>query len=86
MKSMDFFVRLGAHPQPHLLCGKGGQRRLAEKDAISCGRICEAGYLGPQQAAELVGAEEGSAMHGLSGSVQPRETDGQLPQLFTGGR
>ncbi len=36
MKSMDFFARLGADPQSHLQCDKGMQRRMAEKDAISC--------------------------------------------------
>ena len=36
MKSMDFFATLGADPQPHWQCGKGMQRRVAEKDAISC--------------------------------------------------
>jgi hypothetical protein len=46
MKLMDFFARLGARPRPHYPCGKGGQRRMAEKDTISCGRICESDYLG----------------------------------------
>jgi hypothetical protein len=45
MKLMDFFARLGARPQPHYPCGKGGQRRMAEKDTISRGRICESDYL-----------------------------------------
>ena len=45
MKSMDFFARLGADPPPHPQCGKGLQRRMAEKDAISGGRICESNYL-----------------------------------------
>ena len=36
MKPMDFSVRLGAGPQPHCQCGKGVQRRMAEKDAVSC--------------------------------------------------
>jgi Cytochrome bd terminal oxidase subunit I len=44
MRSMDFVVRLGAHPPPHSTCGKGGQRRMAAKDTISCGRICESDY------------------------------------------
>ena len=35
MKPMDFFVRLGAGPQSHCQCGKGVQRRMAEKDAVS---------------------------------------------------
>ena len=35
MKSMDFFARLGVDPQSHCQCGKGMQRRMAEKDAIS---------------------------------------------------
>jgi Domain of unknown function (DUF6265) len=42
---MDFTVRLGATPQPHWRCGKELQRRVAVKDAISCGRICEMAYL-----------------------------------------
>ena len=38
MKLMDFFVKLGADPQSHWQCGKGMQRRMTEKDAISwCG-------------------------------------------------
>jgi hypothetical protein len=37
MKSMDFFARLGVNLQSHCQCGKGMQRRMAEKDAISCG-------------------------------------------------
>jgi len=36
MKRMDFFARLGADPPPHLLCGKGLQRRMMKKDAVSC--------------------------------------------------
>ena len=36
---MDFFGRLGANPHPHCLCGKGMQRRMAGKDAISCHRF-----------------------------------------------
>ena len=36
MKQMDFFARLGADPQPYGLYGKELQRRLAEKDAVSC--------------------------------------------------
>ena len=44
MKSMDFFARLGADPQPHWTCGKGLQRRMAEKDAISCSGFGETDY------------------------------------------
>jgi len=36
MKQMGFFVRRGADPQPYGVYGKGLQRRLAEKDAVSC--------------------------------------------------
>jgi hypothetical protein len=36
MKAMDFCARLGAAPPPHRQCGKGMQRRRAEKDALSC--------------------------------------------------
>jgi hypothetical protein len=35
MKWMDFFARLGANSPPHSLCGKGLQRRMAKKDAVS---------------------------------------------------
>jgi GntR family transcriptional regulator / MocR family aminotransferase len=45
MKSMDFAARLGAGLPPHSMCGKGLQRRMAAKDAISCGRICETDHL-----------------------------------------
>lgn len=31
-----FFVKLGADPQPYGVYGKGLQRRMAEKDAVSC--------------------------------------------------
>jgi hypothetical protein len=31
-----FFARLGADPLPHCRCGKGLQRRMAEKDTVSC--------------------------------------------------
>jgi hypothetical protein len=41
MKSMDFAARLRADPPPHSMCGKGLQRRMAAKDAISCGRTYE---------------------------------------------
>jgi hypothetical protein len=44
MKSMDFFARLGADPQSHCQCGKGMQRRMAEKDAISCSGFGETDY------------------------------------------
>ena len=44
MKSMNFSARLGADPQPHWQCGKGMQRRLAEKDAISCSDFGETDY------------------------------------------
>jgi len=36
MKQMDFIVRLGADPKPYGVYGKGLQRRMAEKDAVSC--------------------------------------------------
>ena len=36
MKLMDFCTRLGAQPQPDWTSGKTGQRRMAQKDAISC--------------------------------------------------
>lgn len=45
MRSMNFGARPGADPPPHCWCGKGLQRRLAVKDTISCGRICEMAYL-----------------------------------------
>ena len=41
---MDLFARLGADPQAHFQCGKGMQRRVAEKDAISCNRFGETDY------------------------------------------
>jgi hypothetical protein len=44
MKSMDFFARRGAAPQAHWWCGKGLQRSLAEKDAISCHCFDETDY------------------------------------------
>jgi hypothetical protein len=44
MRSMDFVVRLGAHPKPHSTCGEGVQQRMAAKDTISWGRICESDY------------------------------------------
>ncbi|WP_269083907.1 hypothetical protein [Thiobacillus denitrificans] len=36
MKQMDFFARLGAEQQPYGVYGNGLQRRMAEKDAVSC--------------------------------------------------
>ncbi|WP_299698029.1 hypothetical protein [Hydrocarboniphaga sp.] len=44
MKPMDFSARQGADPPPHRSCGKGLQRRLAEKDAVSCQRFGETDY------------------------------------------
>jgi hypothetical protein len=44
MKSMDFFARRGADPQSHCQCGKGMQRRMAEKDALSCFEISGLAY------------------------------------------
>jgi hypothetical protein len=44
MRSMDFAARLGAAAPPHWTCGKGMQRRMAVKDAISCGRTYETAY------------------------------------------
>ncbi len=44
MKSMDFFARLGVDPQPHWQCGKGLQRRMAEKAAVSCNDFGETDY------------------------------------------
>jgi len=44
MKRMDFFARLGANPPPHSLCDKGLQRRMAEKDAVSCKPFGETHY------------------------------------------
>lgn len=41
MKPMDFFARQGAAPQPYWAYGKGAQRSMAEKDAVSCRVICE---------------------------------------------
>ena len=35
MKPMDFFTMQDADPQPHLLCGKGLQRRRAKKGAVT---------------------------------------------------
>jgi len=36
MKQMGFFNRLGADQQPYGVYGKGLQRRMAEKGAVSC--------------------------------------------------
>jgi hypothetical protein len=36
MKRMDFFVRQDADPQPYGVYGKGMQRGMAKKDAVSC--------------------------------------------------
>jgi hypothetical protein len=36
MKRMDFSARQGADPQPYGVYGKGLQRRMAEKYAVSC--------------------------------------------------
>jgi hypothetical protein len=36
MKRVNFFVRPGAGPQPYGVYGKEMQRRMAEKDAVSC--------------------------------------------------
>ena len=44
MKPMNFFARLGADPLPHSQCGKGMQRRMVEKDAVSCTEFGEADY------------------------------------------
>ena len=41
---MDFSARLGADPPPHSLCGKGLQRRVAEKDAVLCFDIYDSRY------------------------------------------
>jgi len=46
---MDFFARLGADPPPHSLCGKGLQRRMAEKDAVLCNGFDETHYQTPNQ-------------------------------------
>jgi hypothetical protein len=44
MKSMDFFARLGTDLQSHCQCGKGIQRRMVEKDAISYRGFGETDY------------------------------------------
>ncbi len=44
MKLMDFCARLGARAQPDRESGKTGQRRMAQKDAISCKHFGETDY------------------------------------------
>jgi hypothetical protein len=44
MKSMDFFARVGADVQSRCQCGKAMQRRMAEKDAMSCCGFGETDY------------------------------------------
>ncbi len=44
MKPMDFFAVRGVDPPPHLLCGKGLQRRMVKKDAVSCKPFGGTGY------------------------------------------
>ena len=39
-----FFARLGADSQPHGVYGKGMQRRMAEKDSVSCQCFGETNY------------------------------------------
>ena len=68
---MVFFVRLGADPPPHYLCGKGLQRRLAEKDTISRGRICESGHLALQPGLDPQPGQRADAHHA-------QRRDGQL--------
>ena len=41
MKPLDFFARQGATLRPYWTYGKGLQRSMAEKDAVSCRVICE---------------------------------------------
>jgi hypothetical protein len=36
MKRMDFCARQGADLLPYAVYGKGRQRRMAQKDAVSC--------------------------------------------------
>jgi hypothetical protein len=48
MKPLDFFARLGAEPQSHDKCGKGMQRRMVEKDSVSCVGFGEVDYLAHQ--------------------------------------
>ncbi len=49
MKLMDFCARLGARAQPDRESGKTGQRRMAQKDAISCKHFGETDYYGAAQ-------------------------------------
>ena len=44
MKAMDFFARLGADPLSHCPCGEEMQRRMVEKDAVSCNGFGETDY------------------------------------------
>jgi len=44
MKLMDVFGRRGADAPPHSLCGKGLQRRMAKRDAVSCQPFGETDY------------------------------------------
>ena len=44
MKPMDVPARRGADPQSHWRCGKGKQRGLARKDAVSCHCFGETDY------------------------------------------
>ena len=46
MKPLDFFARPGA--EPHNKCGKGMQRRMVEKDSVSCVGFGEVDYLAHQ--------------------------------------
>jgi hypothetical protein len=48
MKPLDFFARLGAEPQSHDQRGKGLQRRMVEKDSVSCIEFGEADYFAHQ--------------------------------------
>ena len=44
MKPMVFFARLGGDPLPHCQCGEGMERRMVEKDAVSCNGFGETDY------------------------------------------
>ena len=44
MKSMDSFGRLGAHRSHSRTHGEALQRRMVDKDAISCERFGETQY------------------------------------------
>ena len=48
MKPMDFFARLGADSLPHNACGKGMQRRMMQKESVSCVGCGEVDYLAHQ--------------------------------------